>query len=327
MSKMTMAQIRELAKKKNSESNKKADYKNTDIYPFWNMNEGDEAVIRILPNKTEENHPIPLIEKKEHRLAIEGKDRKVVCPQNYGHECPICDLCQEYYKAEGKESENGKYYWRNLMNICRAVVISDPLPPDDDTGENFENKVVTLQLGFQLYEKIMAQLDDFFDDDDPLPWDLEKGFNFKIKKTKQGKYMKYDLASTFEKKPSEIPTEALENIELKELEEFLPKEITYEEADELLNKHLEGGVGGDDDSLEKKKTNSDSAEKRKKLMDRLSGESEEEEELDDDMKGIVDSVKETEEEEEESTSNESNEEEDEDEELAAIIARHRKNKS
>lgn len=329
MAKMSMAEIRALAKKKNAGGSKKNNYKNTDIYPFWNMKEGDEAVVRILPNKTESEHPIPLIEKKQHRLAVEGKDIRVLCPQTYGNECPICDLSQEYYKAEGKGSKNGKYYWRDLMHLCRAVVIEDPLPPDEDTGETFKNKVVTLQLGFQLYEKIMAQLDDFFDDDDPLPWDLEEGFNFKIKPVKQGNYMKYDLASSFDRKTSEIPTEALENIELKELEEILPPEVTYEETEEILKKHTEGGVG-DHDSLDNKRSggdgDSEAEAKRKKLLARMGEEEDSDdsaEELDEEDQALVDSVK-AEESSDEDASDE-DDDEDEDEALAAIIARRRKN--
>jgi hypothetical protein len=335
--KMSMAEIRKLAKKQSS-GRKSSNFKNSDIYPFWQMNEEEEAVIRILPNKTEENHPIPMIEKKQHRLAIDGKDRNVVCPQTFGNQCPICDLSQEYYRSEGKDSKNGKYYWRDLKHICRAVVIKDPLPPDSETGETFENKVVTLQLGFQLHKKIEAQLADFFDDDDPLPWDLENGFNFKIKKTMQGGRGKYDLASTFERKPSEIPTEALENIELKELEEFLPPEVTYEETDELLQKHLNGGVGAED-SLENKRSSSESSSKRREILNRLGGndddDEENEEELDEEMKNIVEDVQEESMNDENNSSHESDspiddddddDDDDEDSELAAIIARRRKSK-
>lgn len=334
MAKMSMAEVRQMAAKNKSGNNNNNNYKNTDIYPFWNMNEGDEAVVRILPNKTESEHPIPMIPKQQHRLAIDGKDRKIVCPQTFGHKCPVCDLCQEYYKSEGKGSENGKYYWREMLHLCRAVVISDPLPPDSETGETFKNKVVTLQLGFQLHEKINAQIVDFFEDDDPLPWDLEDGFNFKIKKTRQGGYDKYDLASTFERKSSKIPTEALENIELKELEEFLPPEVTYEETDELLQKHQKGGVGSDD-SLENKRSDSsdDSEAKRKKMLDRLGGDDDDDkaEELDDEMKSVVEDAKSDDSSEDnplpDSDSKEEDEEdEDEDSELAAIIARRRKNK-
>lgn len=333
-----MAEVRELAKKK-SAGNKESgnNFKNTDIYPFWKMKENEEAVIRFLPDKNEEERPLPFISKQEHKLAINGKNRKIPCPQTFGNKCPICDVSQEYYRAEGKGSKNGKYYWRDMMHLARAVVISDPLPPDDETGETFEGKVVTLQLGFQIHEKIMAQIGDFFDDDDPLPWDLEKGFNFKIKKTKQGDYMKYDLASTFERKPSEIPTDYLENIKLIDLETLLPEEVDYDKANEFLENHLSGGVDdSDDDSLDSKRSGGDSetSSKRSEMLKRLQGE-EDEEELDEDMKSIVEDAKQEDSDsssdsedqsDDDSDDDDEDDDEDDDDELKAIIRRRRSKK-
>jgi len=321
--KLTMKEIQELAKKKTSNNNEN-NFKNTDIYPFWLMQKDEIAKVRFLPDKNKENI-LPFIEKLEHKLTIEGNVRKVPCPKMYGHKCPICDLSQEYYKAEGDDSNDGKYYYRDRMHLARALIIEDPLQPDPSTGESYVGKVVTLQLGFQIYEKIMEQLGTFFDEDDMPPWDFEEGYNFNIKKVKQGKYFKYDIGSSFERKPKPIPDEYLENIELKDLRSLLPEEIDYDRANEFLEKHKSGGVG-DSDSLENKKSASSSADadRKARMLARLEGNDEDDEEIDDEeqkeaKKAIEELAAEA--------AEDDDDDDDEDAELQAIINRKRKSKS
>lgn len=244
----------------------------SDIYPFWNMKVGETATVRILPDIDDEN-PFPFVEKLEHRLMIDGKVKRIPCPKMHGDACPICELSQEYYEAN--DEENGKVYYRDRMHLCKAVVITDPLPPNDD-GENFEGKVVTLQLGFQIMEKIIEQLGTFFDaEEDALPWDLLDGYNFKIKKTSQGKgHPKYDIGSTFERNSSPLPKSILKELELVDLQTLLPEVADYDKINELLQAHLSGD-SVDDDSLENKKKASRQNESRKSAsrsaLERLAG--------------------------------------------------------
>jgi len=324
--KLTMKEIQELAKKKTSGGDKQK-FKNSDIYPFWLMAEDEIAKVRFLPDKNKEN-VLPFIEKLEHKLTIGGNIRKIPCPKMYGHKCPICDLSQEYYKSEGDDSSNGKYYYRDRMHLIRAIIIEDPLPPDSETGETYVGKTATLQLGFQIYEKIMEQLGTFFDDDDMPPWDFDEGYNFNIKKVKQGKYFKYDIGSSFDRKPSSIPDEYLENVELIDYRTLLPEEITYDKANEFLEKHMSGGVD-DEDSLENKKVKSlDGAEKRAAMLARLEGnfEEDEEDEEDEGEEGEDDEQDDEQDEAKKAIEEIAKEAEDDDEdaELQAIINRRRK---
>lgn len=333
--KLTMKEIQELAKKKTSGGDNKQRFKNTDIYPFWLMQEDEIAKVRFLPDKNKEN-VLPFVEKLEHKLTIDGNVRKVPCPKMYDHKCPICDLSQEYYKSEGDDSKNGKYYYRDRMHLARALIIEDPLQPDSETGETYVGKVVTLQLGFQIHEKIMEQLGTFFDDEDMPPWDFEEGYNFNIKKVKQGKYHKYDIGSSFDRKPSAIPDEYLENIEIKDLRDLLPEEIDYDKANEFLEKHMSGGVA-DSDSLESKKSStSENSDKRAAMLSRLEGSDDDDEDDNDEQDEAKKVVRELAEEAEEddlssdayaSKDDDDEDDDDEDAELQAIINRKRRKKS
>lgn len=318
-----MGDLKKFLDKKENKSNTSKTY-NSDIYPFWNMQPNEHAVVRFLPDANTDN-PLPFIEKLEHVIPVNGQMKKVACPKMYGKKCPICDLSQEYYKAEGEGSENGKYYYRKRMHLAKALVIEDPLPEDSETGENFTGKVVTLQLGYQIYERIMEQLASFFDDDDEVPWHPKKGFNFTIKKVTQGKYDKYDIGSTFARKPSAIPEEYLDNLELTDLTTILPAELSFDEVNSILEAHLSGG-DLDEDSLESKKKKSsrlmnedsdDSKTNTRSALSRLSGDIDDEDEDEEDDDEILSNN-------ESSSSDESHDDDDEDDDdddLKALINR------
>ena len=129
MARKTMKEIREMAKRKagHDDKNKKKTY-DGDIYPFWNMKDGESAKVRILPDKNKDND-FPFIERLDHWLSIDGKNRKVVCPKTEafgGTKCPICELSVEYYDAGDKKS--GKDYYRSSTHLAKALVLEDPLP-------------------------------------------------------------------------------------------------------------------------------------------------------------------------------------------------------
>jgi len=294
MPKKSMKEIRALAKKKVSGEERNTKRYNPDVYPFWKMNEGEVATVRFLPDKNTDND-FPLVERLDNWLTIDGKKRRITSPKTFDPKarCPIAELSAKYYDAG--DEENGKYYYRSATHLARALVISDHLPPDPETGETYKGKVVTLQLGYQLYTKFMEDLGNVFDDDDALPWDLEEGFNFNLKKiTNKGGQAKWDSSSYFDRKPSPIPDEYLENIELIDLRELLGEPTTYDEVNELLAQHLNGSVDKDgDDDLDKKRVgtqNSEKSSKRAAALARLKGEDVSEGEGFDDVPDFDDST-------------------------------------
>lgn len=237
--------LKALFKKEKEKKNDSGSRKRGDMYPFWHMEIDEKAVVRILPDKNPENPYMFYVDKLEHTLAINGKNERVPCLQMYGEKCPICDLSREYYKAEGKKSVNGKYYWRSKTSLVRVLVVEDPLPADEETGEKADGKVFNTQFGYQLMEKIKEEIgsDDMSDD----PWDMKLGYNFNIKKTAQGDHGTYAIGSGFARRPTPIDPELAETIELIDLETLLPANPGYDAVKRKLEAHLNGTDDGDDD--------------------------------------------------------------------------------
>lgn len=250
MSKKSFAELKANFKKQQAEKEQKGGnkYQNNDIYPFWTMNAGEECIVRILPDANTENPlPFPIsVELLEHQLLVDGKNRKIPSLENWGESDPIAELSQKYYKMGDKDK--GKTYWRSKVNLLRALVIKDPLPVDTETGENAEGKTKTLRFGFQMMETLLAGIAS--DDFDIEPWDLKKGFNFRIKKTAQGKdkygkeQFSYAIGSGFVRNASDISDA---NVELVDLQTLLPANPGLEKVQGLLNAHLSGSNYTDDD--------------------------------------------------------------------------------
>jgi hypothetical protein len=228
----------------------------SNYYRFWKMNYGDAATVRILPDADENNEMEFTVEKFMHNLEINGEFRSVPCLKMYGEPCPICDVCSAFYKEEGKDSPNGKKYYRKKQNIVQALIIDDPLAPNPETGENSEGKVMYLNLGFQLFSVVKEALTS--GDLDAVPWDMEEGYDFVIKKTEQGGNAKYDLGSKFVRKQSSLtPDEiALAEAESINLSTLIPAKPSLEKVEAMLNAALTGepyddgfgNAGGDSQS-------------------------------------------------------------------------------
>lgn len=238
MSNKKLAALKALFDKEQQEKSGSKGKHNGDIYPFWEMGLNEKAVVRILPDKNLENPYMFFIDKLEHKLSINGVVEKVPCLQMYGEKCPICDLSREFYKSEGKGSENGKYYYRKKISLVRLLVIKDPLPPDEETKENAEGKVLNTQFGYQLMEKIKEEIRG--EELDSLPWEFEDGYDFIIKKTPQGEYGTYAVGSGFARKSTSIDADLIDSIELIDLETLLPENPGYERVKRKLDAHLNG---------------------------------------------------------------------------------------
>lgn len=215
--------------------------KNNNIYPFWNMNINESARMRLIPDANQENPDVFYVEYKEHTLSISGKDRKVSCLQNYGEKCPICELSAAHYKAEGKESVKGKYFWRDLITYLRALIIEDPLPADEETKEKATGKVKIQRFSFQLMKKIKEQIANELGEDDD-PFDLDKGFDFIVKSMPQpgSKYVNWLIGSGFARNSTSVPEEYRQNIELVDLKTLIPANPGLEKVQRMLEAHLSG---------------------------------------------------------------------------------------
>lgn len=240
-------ELQEQFKKQQEErKNRENRFVNSDIYPFWQMEDGEECIVRILPDKNEENpNPFPIsIPYLEHTLTIDGRDRRIPSLVNWGETDPIAELSQKYYREEGRDSVNGKKYWRKKIDLLRAVIIKDPLNPEG-SEENVEGQVKTLRFGFQL----MAVLNEAIasPDMDVEPWDLENGYNFVIKKTAQGKgNSTYAIGSGFVRRPSDI-TDMISDDDIIDLRTLLPANPGLTKVQRMLDAHLTGSALDDNE--------------------------------------------------------------------------------
>lgn len=244
MTKKTLASIK--AAFGDQEKNQGGTFQNN-YYPFWNMKEGERCVIRFLPDLNEDNPRGFLVEKHTHRLTINGQVKTVPCLSMYGEQCPICKVSAEYYKAEGKESVNGKKYWKKKSYTGQILVVEDPLA-ESGSEESAEGKVKLISLGFQIYNIIKESIAS--DDLESLPYGIggedadpdEYGYDFVIKKTAQGNYATYAVGTKFQNRARALTDEELEEIEANsiDLSTTLPKNPTLEKVQALLNADLNG---------------------------------------------------------------------------------------
>lgn len=248
--KKSFKELQELFKKNQEEKKNNDDKKfvNNDIYPFWQMKDGEECIVRILPDKNSDENPNPFpisIPYLEHTLTIDGIDRKVASLENWGEKDPISELSQKFYKEEGKESENGKKYWRKKIDLLRALIIKDPLKPED-SEENAQGKIKTLRFGFQLITALNAAIAS--DEMDNEPWSLTEGYNFVIKKSAQGKGKStYAIGSGFVRKSTDV-SDLVKDEDLIDLRSLLPANPGLSKVKRMLDAHLTGSSLEDEDA-------------------------------------------------------------------------------
>ena len=225
--KFSLEQIQAAFKKEDTEGSRPSNY-----YPFWDMKVGEQATVRFLPDK-DENNPLGfMVEKFNHTLTINGESKSIPCLKNYNEDCPICKVSAGYYNESDKI--NGKKYWRKKQNLVQALIVEDPLPANDDTGENREGKVLFLALGYQLFTVIKEAFES--GELDEIPFAYEGGCNFIIKKTKQGEYDTYAVGSKFARKSSDLTPDEIAFVEdqLVSLETLLPAHPGLDKVDSML---------------------------------------------------------------------------------------------
>lgn len=213
---------------------------NNNYYPFWNMDAGDSAVVRFLPDKNMDN-PWFLLEKAHHELIIGGEKKKVPCLKNYNNEdCPICKMSQQFYKNEGKDTVTGKQLYKKRQYLGQIYVVDDPLPIDKELGKNLDGEVRLVSLGQKIYESIKDAVET--GELDSAPHSYEEGTNFIIRKTMNGVYADYSR-SRFDKRPTPLPDNLVDELEdkLVDLTTLLPTKPEYDYLVEQLNLHLNGG--------------------------------------------------------------------------------------
>jgi hypothetical protein len=216
------------------------------IYPHWNMEEGQSATLRFLPDGNTKN-TFFWQERAMIRLPFNGvkgeMDSKQVmvqvpCVEMWGDACPILAEVRTWFKDKSLE-DMGRKYWKKRSYIFQGFVRENPIG-DDKTPDNPIRRFI---IGPQLFTLIKGALMD--PELEELPTDAMRGLDFRITKTQKGGYADYNTSKWARKESALTETEqaAVEAHGLFDLSTFLPKRPTDVEL-KVIKEMFEASVDG-----------------------------------------------------------------------------------
>ena len=216
------------------------------IYPHWNMEEGQSALLRFLPDGNGKN-TFFWQERAMIRLPFNGvkgeMDSKQVmvqvpCVEMWNEPCPILSEVRTWFKDKSLE-DMGRKYWKKRSYIFQGFVRENPLS-DDKTPENPIRRFI---IGPQIFTIIKSALMD--PELEELPTDYMRGLDFRISKTAKGGFADYNTSKWARKETAltEEEAEAIEKFGLYDLSSFLPKKPTDVEL-RVIKEMFEASVDG-----------------------------------------------------------------------------------
>jgi hypothetical protein len=250
----TLAEIR--AKLKASEqkgSGERTGGGDNSIYAFWNLKEGDESVLRFLPDGNPDN-TFFWVERAMIKLpfaGIKGETEskqaivQVPCMEMYGDTCPILSEVRGWFKDPALE-DMGRKYWKKRSYIFQGFVVEDGLKEK----ETPENPIRRFIIGPQIFQSIRAALVDPELED--LPTDFVHGLDYRMKKGSKGGYADYSTSSWARRERPLNDTEqaAVKQHGLFNLSDFLPKKPTEVEL-KVMKEMFEASVDGEPFDMER----------------------------------------------------------------------------
>ena len=216
------------------------------IYPHWNMEEGQSATLRFLPDGNSKN-TFFWQERAMIRLPFNGikgeADSKQVyvqvpCMEMWQETCPVLTEVRTWFKDKALE-DMGRKYWKKRSYIFQGFVRENPLA-DDKAPENPIRRFI---IGPQIFAVIKSALMD--PDLEELPTDLQRGLDFRITKTSKGGFADYNTSKWARKESAltEAEQAAVEKHGLFDLSTFLPKKPTEAEV-KVIKEMFEASVDG-----------------------------------------------------------------------------------
>jgi len=238
----TLAEIRaklaEQEDRKSSYGNKKS---NNEVYPFWNIADGSTALVRFLPDGDDNN----IMFWKDRQIIkipfdYEGKEVEVQvpCMDMYGKKCFITEEIKPWWNDDDLMPLARKYY-KKRSYIFQGFVVNNPLE-----GDECETPIRRFVINKSIFDIIKASLLDADMEDSPV--DFDAGRDFKITKTKKGKYADYTTSAWSMKSRSLSDEERAAIVEpgLHNLNDFLPNEPNEEQL-VAIKEMFEASVNGD----------------------------------------------------------------------------------
>ena len=251
----TLAEIR--AKLKQSEQRGSGEKTGGDksIYPFWNLKEGGESVLRFLPDGNTDN-TFFWVERAMIKLpfaGIKGESEskqitvQVPCVEMYGDTCPILAEVRGWFKDPALE-DMGRKYWKKRSYIFQGFVAEDGL--GEKSEDQPENPIRRFIIGPQIFTSIRAALVDPELED--LPTDFVHGLDYRMKKGSKGGYADYSTSSWArrERPLSDAEQAAIKTHGLFNLTDFLPKKPGEVEL-KVMKEMFEASVDGEPYDMER----------------------------------------------------------------------------
>jgi hypothetical protein len=203
------------------------------FYPFWKMADDTTAIVRFLPDADEDNPMGFLVEKLEHELVINGRKTKVACLSMHGEDCPICNLSRQYYdKTSDIYNEAlGQKFYKKRSYVGQVVVVESPIEHDQ------AQVVKLIDFGPKIFKQIQAAFQS--GDLESEPFDLEQGYNFRIKKTKSGQFSDYGTSS-FAPKQTALDANLIASLNLFDLKQYRGAKLSASELEAMLTAHQNG---------------------------------------------------------------------------------------
>ena len=217
------------------------------IFAHWNIQEGQTATIRFLPD-ADPNNTFFWIERAMIKLPFAGVKGdtaskpvtvQVPCMEMWGETCPILTEVRPWFKDKSLE-EMGRKYWKKKSYLFQGLVVDSKLQEDKVP----ENPIRRFIMSSQIFNIVKNALMD--SEIEELPTDYVRGLDFKIAKTSKGGYADYTTSnwSRRERALSEAENAAIKQYGLFDLKTFLPKKPTDVEL-RVMKEMFEASVDGE----------------------------------------------------------------------------------
>ena len=223
------------------------------IYPHWNMEEGQSATLRFLPDGNTKNtffwQERAMIRLPFNGIKGEGDSKQVYvqvpCMEMWQETCPVLTEVRGWFKDKSLE-EMGRKYWKKRSYIFQGFVVEDPIKEDKIP----DNPIRRFIIGPQIYQLIRGALMD--PELDELPTDYLKGLDFRIAKTSKGGFADYSTSkwSRRERALSDVEKAAIDAHGLFDLSSFLPKKPSDVEL-KVMKEMFEASVDGEAYDMER----------------------------------------------------------------------------
>jgi hypothetical protein len=231
------------AENKGGQSTERGD---NSIYPHWNMEEGQSATLRFLPDGNSKNtffwQERAMIRLPFNGIKGEMESKQVMvqvpCVEMWQEACPILAEVRTWFKDKSLE-DMGRKYWKKRSYIFQGFVRENPLSEDKSP----ENPIRRFIIGPQIFTTIKGALMD--PELEELPTDYLRGLDFRISKGAKGGFADYNGSKWARKESAltEAEQAAVDAHGLFDLSTFLPKKPTDVEL-KVIKEMFEASVDG-----------------------------------------------------------------------------------